>query len=336
MTHVIPSILLAAAILFASAGSAQSPSLRSVKARRFAQNPLITRQSSATLGDNINGPAVIRAPAWIDRPLGRYYMYFAHHMGHFLRLAYADALTGPWKIYEPGVLQVSDTAFFRPQPDPPENLENFYTHLASPEILVDSEGKRLILWFHGWFTDGTRFPVGDREARDFAQQNGYGQFTQAAESTDGLHFMTRPVIAKTSYLRALPYNGTLYAMARLGLLLRSPHPLGVFETGPNPFRDGPFAGRVRHVALTTRGHTLYTFFSAVGDAPERIMLTTIDLSGVWSTWQATPAITVLQPEATYECPSLPNVPSEAGDVKGPARQLRDPAVFEESGRTFLF
>jgi len=338
MTRTIASALLAATIVFSEAGSAQAPatSARTVFARRFAQNPLITLQSSATLGDNIDGPTVIRVPAWVERPLGRYYMYFAHHMGHFIRLAYADALTGPWKVYEPGVLPVSDTAFFRPQPDPPENLENFYTHVASPEILVDVGNKRLIMWFHGWYTEGKRFPVGNRAARDFAQQNGYSQSTQVAESTDGLHFTPKPGITKTSYLRALPYNGTYYAMARLGLLLRASDPFGVFEPGPNPFRDGPFAGRVRHVGFTRRGSTLYTFFSAIGDAPERIMSTTIDLTGDWSTWKAAPAADVLQPEAAYECPTLPNAPSEAGDIKGPARQLRDPAVFEENGRAFLF
>jgi hypothetical protein len=91
-----------------------------VTAVRFSQNPLITVDSSRSLGGNVNGPTVIRVPDWIDRPLGRYYMYFANHMGTFIRLAYADALTGPWKIYEPGVLQARDTAFFRPQPDPPD------------------------------------------------------------------------------------------------------------------------------------------------------------------------------------------------------------------------
>src|SRR5690349_10539210 len=97
--------------------SAQAPAR--VRAVRLPKNPLITRRSSATLGDNINNPTVIRVPSWIDKPLGRYYMYFAHHMGGFIRLAYADAIAGPWKIYEPGVLQVRDTAFYRPQPDPP-------------------------------------------------------------------------------------------------------------------------------------------------------------------------------------------------------------------------
>jgi hypothetical protein len=33
---------------------------------------------------------------------------------------------------------------------------------------------------------------------------------------------------------------------------------------------------------------------------------------------------------------LPNAPSAAGDVKGPVQQMRDPAVFEEGGRGFLF
>ena len=47
---------------------------------------------------------------------------------------------------------------------------------------------------------------------------------------------------------------------------------------------------------------------------------------------------MLRPEAPYECPSLPNVPSAAGEIEGPARQLRDPAIFvdESSRKTFLF
>src|SRR5437764_11531401 len=85
---------------------------------RFAQNPLVTQQMSPTLGDDINGPSVIRVPAWIANPLGRYYLYFAHHKGRFIRMAYAADLAGPWKIYDPGVLDVKATAFYRPHPDP--------------------------------------------------------------------------------------------------------------------------------------------------------------------------------------------------------------------------
>jgi hypothetical protein len=307
-----------------------------VTARRLSQNPLITTRTSASLGDNINGPTVIRVPPWVKQPLGRYYMYFAHHMGAFVRLAYADAIEGPWKIYEPGVLPVRDTAFFRPQPDPPENLENFYTHVASPEIYIDAARQRLVLWFHGWYTNAERWPIGEVAAREWARQRGYGQLTQVAESTDGVHFEPRPTISRASYLRIFPHGGQLYGMARLGLLLRSPDPLAAFESGVNPFRDGPYTGRVRHVAVTRRGDTLYIFFTGIGDAPERVMLSTMDLGGDWASWRASAPVDVLQPEAAYECTHLPNAPSVGGDVKGPVRQLRDPGLFEEGGRTYLF
>ena len=307
-----------------------------VRATRLPQNPLVTLASSPTVGDNINNPAVIRVPSWVERPLGRYYMYFAHHMGGFIRLAYANTLEGPWRIYEPGVLDVRDTAFYRPQPDPPENLEDFYTHVASPEVLIDDANHRFVLWVHGWWTEGTMWPVGEAAARQWARQHGYGQYTQPAVSPDGLHFVTRPAITQTSYLRVFPHAGSLYGMSRLGLLLRSTDPLGRFETGPNPFRGGPFGNRVRHVAVMRRGGLLLVFFTAIGDAPERIMMASIDTSGDWTTWKTSDAVEILKPEAPYECPSLPNLPSEAGDVKGPVQQIRDPFVFEENGRSLLF
>src|SRR3954465_13024350 len=147
-------LLVAAATLAVSGGAprAGEPS----HATRLPQNPLITVAASPTLGGNVNGPTVIRVPAWIQQPLGRYYMYFANHMGDFIRLAYADQPDGPWTIYEPGVLHVRDTAFFRPLPDPPAAIGDFYTHVASPEILIDVTNKRLVVGFHGWWTHGER------------------------------------------------------------------------------------------------------------------------------------------------------------------------------------
>ena len=45
---------------------------------------------------------------------------------------------------------------------------------------------------------------------------------------------------------------------------------------------------------------------------------------------------MLRPEAPYECPDLPSMPSAAGETEGKARQLRDPGIFEQAGETFLF
>jgi len=69
-----------------------------VTAVRFQDNPILTPQSSPSLGTNLNGPSLIRVPAWLERPLERYYLYFAHHRGTFIRLAYADRLSGPWHV----------------------------------------------------------------------------------------------------------------------------------------------------------------------------------------------------------------------------------------------
>jgi hypothetical protein len=307
-----------------------------VTVTRLKANPLITVKTSASLGSNVNGPTVIRVPDWVTKPLGRYYMYFANHMGEHIRLAYADAITGPWKIHEPGVLHVRDTAMFRPQPDPKEALDDFYTHIASPEILIDHERRRFVMWFHGWWTHGERWPADPAAARAWAQERGYSQFTQAAESADGRHFESKPAITRAPYLRVFRRDGMYYGMSRLGRLSRSQDPLAAFELGPNPFRDGRYAGRVRHVAVVPRGDTLHVFFTAIGDAPERVMWSTITLMGDWGAWRASYPVEILRPEAPYECVNLPEAASEAGDIAVPVRQIRDPFVFEENGRAYLF
>jgi hypothetical protein len=328
------AVVAAAAALAAIPATGQSQAAR--VAERFATNPLISVASDASLGGNVNGPTVIRVPDWVERPLGRYYMYFANHMGETIRLAYADDLAGPWTVHEPGVLHVRETAFFRPQPDPEGPRADFYTHIASPEILIDDANRRLIMWFHGWWTNGERWPETLPEARAWARERGYAQQTQVAESADGLAFAVRPAITRPSYLRVFELDGTLYGVSRLGTLSRASDPLEAFEAGPGLFRDGPYAGRVRHVALVLEGSRLEVYFTAIGDAPERVMVASVALDGDWTAWRAGDAVEVLRPEAPYECVDLPVAPSESGDIALPARQIRDPFVFEEDGRTVLF
>lgn len=312
------------------------PAPAPASAVRLAANPLLTVASSPSLGGNVNGPTVIRVPDWVQRPLGRYYMYFANHMGDFIRLAYADTPTGPWTVHEPGVLHVRDTAFSRPQPDPKEALADFYTHVASPEILVDHARRRIVLWVHGWWTDGERWPADLAAAHAWAREKRYGQFTQAAESLDGLRFEVRPAITRTSYLRVFEHAGWLYGLSRLGQLSRARDPLEAFEAGPNPFRGTRYEGRVRHVALVARPGRLNVFFTGIGDAPERVLMSTLDLAGDWRTWRAGEPVEVLAPATTYECADLPIAPSEPGDIDAPARQIRDPFVLDDGGRLLLY
>ena len=337
-SHQGVAMALAGALLVAvlRAGALAQGAPSALQPQRLAQNPLITVASSTTLGGNVNGPTVIRVPDWVEHPLGRYYMYFANHMGDFVRLAYADRVTGPWTIYEPGVLHARDTAFFRQQPDPIETLADFYTHVASPEILIDPARKRFVMWVHGWWTNGERWPSDPREAQAWARQKGYGQFTQPAESSDGIHFTVRPAITRTSYLRVFQRGPYLYAVSRLGVVSRASDPLASFERGQSLFRDSAYASRVRHVALALRGSLLYLFFTGLGDAPERVLMSTVELTDDWTLWRASPPVEVLRPETSYECVNLPNAPSEAGDINEPARQIRDPFVFEDAEKTYLF
>ena len=80
------------------------------------------------MGDNVTGPSLIRAPDWLERPLGRYYLFFADHSGSYIRLAYADELLGPWRTHAPGVL--------------PMELAGFGGHVASPDVHVDDRRGR--------------------------------------------------------------------------------------------------------------------------------------------------------------------------------------------------
>ncbi|MFC1526124.1 hypothetical protein ACFL6X_04855 [Candidatus Latescibacterota bacterium] len=268
-----------------------------MKVRRLPDNPIIVPHMGERMGDNINGPSLIRVPEWVPGRLGEYYLYFAHHGGTHIRLAYADALAGPWRVYEPGVLALEDAFFSR--------------HIASPDIHVDEGEKRLRMYYHG-------------------PEPGRGQMTRAALSEDGLSFQARPELISPSYFRAFDWEGMVYGMSMPGIFFRSADGLTGFEQGPTLFGE-----HLRHGALKLDGHRLSVFHTCAGDTPERILLSTIDLKGDWQDWQASEAEVVLEPELEYEGADLPLEPSRRGAIRPRARQLRDPCIYREGDRTYL-
>ena len=76
--------------LFVQAAQPEAPTVT-----RLTDGPIIVPNMDARMGSNIQGPSLIRVPEWIDDPLGNYYLYFADHRGTYIRLAYADEITGP-------------------------------------------------------------------------------------------------------------------------------------------------------------------------------------------------------------------------------------------------
>jgi hypothetical protein len=273
-----------------------------MKISRFPENPIIRPRMDARMGDNVNGPSLIRVPDWIERPLGRYYLYFAHHDGRYIRLAHANGLRGPWQTYEPGVL--------------PLEASRFGGHIASPDVLISDEQHQIRLYYHG-----AEHPSGSGP--------GGPQFSRVALSKDGLHFEAQEEILGRPYIRIFRWDGIYYALAMPGVIYRSRDGLSSFEEGPTLF-----PATMRHSALKLDGACLSVFYTCAGDCPERILLSTIDLRPEWRAWRASEPVTVLEPELEYEGGHLPLEPSWRGLVMGPVRQLRDPAIYRENGRTY--
>ena len=269
--------------------------------RRFDANPIITPGLHPSLGDNINGPSLVRAPPWIEEPLGRYYLYFAHHDGDHIRLACSDSLEGPWTVHGGGVL--------------PLGASLFAGHVASPDVHVDAERREVRLYYHG---SDTRTGAGGEQS------------TRVALSHDGLHFTARPEKLGVPYFRVFRRGDHHYALGMPGVLYRSRDGLGEFEPGPSLFTRN-----MRHSALALDGETLSVYYTNVGDCPERILLSTIDVSGDWRRWKASAPVVVLEPERDYEGASLPRAPSVRGLCANPVCELRDPAIFREDGHTYL-
>lgn len=338
------------------------PADHDVSVERLPGNPLIHADLDESLqaqasGDgyvNINWPSLIRVPDWINDPLGKYYLYFSHHKGDHIRLAYADDVRGPWRIYEPGVLPLQESGF-PTEPvaatEPSQALKDLWQnfsiqvirdylilnhqssvldqearkergidtakqsepHIASPEVVVDAKNRRLLMYYHG-LEYGTR------------------QLSRIAESTDGIHFSALGGTIPSPYLRSFEHEGRYYLLGMPGILFRSDNAAGPFE----PRRHSLFEPRVRHMGVWVNGSTLYVFWSRVGDAPERILLSMVDLTPQnWNNWKASEGVEILRPEADWEGADLEVLPSLRGELAEEANELRDPYVFEDDGQKYL-
>lgn len=288
--------------------------------------PIITPESHPSVGTNINGPSLIRVPDWVTDPLGRFYLYFADHKGSYIRLAYADEVTGPYTVYEPGSLHLNDSLF---PTETPQGIEirseiqaagvaaegydaHFTPHIASPDVVVDPDTHTIWMAYHGLCDDGS-------------------QLTRIAESTDGLGFTAYAPLVAFPYLRVLPdrVDGRWLAMSMPGVWYRGDD-MRTWEPGAMVFGFD-----FRHCALLRRGSTVHVFWTRVGDAPEHILRSTIELDGDWSGWAPSEPESVLLPETPWEGADLPVEASQRGQVTSRVNQLRDPAIFEDDGRTWM-
>jgi hypothetical protein len=330
------SLLVALLVSFAAFSvSGVMADTTTVRVERLVDAPIITPATDPSIGTNIQGPSLIAVPDWVERPLGRYYLYFADHKGAYIRLAYADELTGPWYVHTPGSLRLEDSYFPVMPPEVPEEgrerveaayaaagidleslphdplLDMTTPHIASPDVHVDHHNQRIVMYFHGLETFGL-------------------QLSRVATSRDGIEFSAREELIGRTYMRAFQYDGYTYLLAMPGQFYRSRDPLSGFTEGPMLFEKD-----MRHSAVLVRDDTLLVFWTRVGDVPERIQLSRVDLTKPWMQWQAGNPQEVLRPEREWEGATAPLVPSVRSVAYGEVNQLRDPAIFVEEGRTYL-
>ncbi|MSU50822.1 MAG: DUF1961 family protein [Opitutus sp.] len=336
----------------AVAGAITLPAPRPPAVVRFKENPIIRHEMlPGPAGTNICYPSLIRVPSWLPNPLGKYYLYFADHKGAYIRLAYANLVEGPWMIYEPGTMKLEQMVAVARANARGKESEVEGKHVASPDMHVDDEKREIRMYFH--------FSITPRDT--------WGHRSGVAVSPDGIRF--RPINTKPigqPYIRVFRRDGYYYALDRVGGLTRSRDGVTNFETGNTDFavavghkvrgsgqpavgtrnalarakgEEDVLPGEMRHNAVKIDGNVLTVFFSRGGDLPEHIMCAQASLTGDWKTWRLSPPVTVLLPEMDYEGVNLPlGTPTNQGMQKMPRslfRELRDPCIFRDDGKTYL-
>ena len=185
--------------------------------------------------NNINGPSLIKVPNFIKNKLGKYYLYFANHLGKNIRMAYSDNLEGPWTLHQPGTLQLEDT-FCK-------------GHIASPDVHIEND--QIVMYYHGDIDDG--------------------QYTLKATSKDGIKFTTDNNKLGLFYFRVFDYLGETYAIAKNrnvnGILYKKEN--NSFEPSFH------LIDNIRHSAVYVDGDILYIIYSKVGEAPESLYICVI-------------------------------------------------------------
>ena len=303
-----------------------------VSVRRLGDGPIIHADLDPSIGVNIQGPSLIKVPDWVEDPLGKYYLYFADHKGSYIRLAYADELSGPWKIHVPGSLQLAESHFLT-EPPPitsrqlgeleqlmrdrgikiPHDVATEVTapHIASPDVHIDHENQQVVMYYHGL------------EALSY-------QTTRVATSTDGIHFVAHPDTLGRTYFRAFAWDNKTYGLAMPGQMYRGDSPFGPFIKGPMLFNPN-----MRHCAVFLRGNQLWVFWTQVGDAPEHIKLSKILLRGDWMNWQESEGVEILRPQLAWEGANAPQEASMRSTAYGLVNQYRDPAIYVEDDRIYM-
>ena len=318
--------------------------------------PIITRNmfpsNRRNDGNNINGPSLIRVPNFINRSNrvnrdANYYLYFGHHNGEYIRLAWAEDVTGPYRLYDAGA-SVGDRGVFddnRRRIELDNDVDIQDSHISSPDVHV--RGSRIVMYFHA---GAYRF-----KGRNFNSQRSF--VVTSARGSEFRRRDTHAVQLGASYFRVFEDNNTLYAMDNDGVPRRARSFSNPWRPTNNYYNGNSIASlwpanntnfyqnriqsvrgqsrsqrRIRHTGIRVSGREAQVFFTERGDNHEHIRVSRINLNvSSWNNWNPTyPGNELLRPVSGWEGGQFNRRNSEAGAAPENVSQLRDPDVFEDS------
>ena len=209
--------------------------------------------ASIVIEDNIDGPSVIRIPSWI--PVSErvhedaiYYTYFAHHGGDNIRLAWSESITGPWNLFNAqgstaperawgvdgnntgtltpgsGVLDLDLNTSFDELTALENGLVGVNRHVASPDVLVDNENQRIVMYFHGPRkgdpNNQKTFVATSKYGLNFNPSTGLGPENRGFQGEVGQGM--REVVPGESYFRIFEVGGETFAYSNNAELWKAP------------------------------------------------------------------------------------------------------------------
>lgn len=266
------------------------------------------------MSDNINGPSCLRTPNFIKNPVGKYLLYFAHHTGEFIRIAYSEDIFTGWKILDHKINNVSEE-------------KEFHDHVASPDIYVDNIEKSVYMFFHSRIK-------GSRKQKTFLSKSNDGINFALVKGDLNLPFYFRHVTIETKTF-AVTKGGNLY-INMVNPIANTWRALNNINTGKsNEEVMHNSSGSIRHASLIYYMKIFIAFYSRIGDSPERIYAAKIVENGK-GLWLMSNEFEITRPELNFEGANLDIEASVAGPSLHEENALRDPYVMQDGEDYFLF
>ena len=147
-----------------------------------------TKDGAAT---GVNSPTLIQVPAWIPKPLGRFYMYSSAPTGKYIRLSYADDVAGPYTTADSPAIHIADVPICG-------------GHMSGPTVVVDDAARRIVMHYHcGVCVAGRTYTCGMG-----------GEVVFGASSSDGVHFETQAKVLWKEGARGVKIGDWHYLFAK--------------------------------------------------------------------------------------------------------------------------